>query len=232
MTPKYSILMIGYKSLDNVKKRINEAYTDGNPTEFILIINYYSEESWRILEYVKNEPRVTRFIFCSQNIGYAKAMNLAYNISLTENLIICSDDCSTNSHTHRSLINALQDPKIGISCLLYGTRTEDIINLPQGFILGIKKEAIQKSGNYIYDEIASPLGCEVELAYRIKVSGFDSIKISDGWFSHHHDISNNPKDIINYLGIKMSPQGENAFQFETEEKLKQKIESHKKKIKN
>jgi hypothetical protein len=107
----YAIIMIGYKSVDNITNRINEAYADGSPNEFILIINHYSEESYKILEYAKNEPRITRYIYCSQNIGFAKAMNLGASIARSDNLIIANDDCSTNANTHMNLSEALKEEK-------------------------------------------------------------------------------------------------------------------------
>ena len=40
----YSVITIGYKSLDNIKNRLSECYDGPNPpNEFILVINYYSE---------------------------------------------------------------------------------------------------------------------------------------------------------------------------------------------
>jgi GT2 family glycosyltransferase len=86
MSESYSVITIGYKSLKNIINRINEVYDGPNPpNEFILIINYYSEESWDILDYAKKDNRITRFVFCSQNIGFAKAINLGGSISKSDN---------------------------------------------------------------------------------------------------------------------------------------------------
>jgi hypothetical protein len=104
--------------------------------------------------------------------------------------------------------------------------------MPQGFILGIKRNIIDKIGGYIYDEIASPLGCERELTYRLKSEGYDLFIKPDLYHQHIHDISNNPQTTINYLGDEMSPQGEKAFQFYTESELNKKIEFHKTNIIN
>ena len=225
----YAIIMIGYKSVDNIINRINEAYTDGSPNEFILIINYYSEESYKILEYAKNEPRITRYIYCSQNIGFAKAMNLGASIARSDNLIIANDDCSTNANTHMNLSQALKEEKNGVSCV--ETEMRDIV-IGRGFILGIKRFMISKIGGYIYDEIASPLGDEVELCYRAKAFGYDTVIANNCHYNHVHDISNHPQTMINYLGVEMSPQGEKAFQFETEKLLNERINKWKDRIKN
>ena len=226
----YAVITIGYKSLNNIINRVNEAYTDGSPNEFILIINHYSEESLKILEYAKNEPRITRYVYCSQNIGFSKAMNLGYRIANSEYLILLSDDCASNSETYRGLTSALIPEKNGISCVAMGGRAGDIIPTPQGFLIAVKKQAIKLSGDYIYDEEASPLGCERELTYRLKASGFNLEKSSACFYSHVHDISNNPQSKINYLGNLISPQGENAFQPKSEIHLELKVEEHKKKI--
>jgi hypothetical protein len=231
MYKNYSVITIGYKSLDNIKNRLSEVYDGPNPpSEFILIINYYSDESWRILEYAKNEPRITRYIFCSQNIGFAKAINIGYKICQSENLIILNDDCKINQHTCFALSEMLKD-NYGISTILRGGKYDDIIPIPQGFILGLKKETIEKSGGYVYDEIASPLGCERELTYRIKVAGYDLVNDSTLYFEHVHDISNNPTTNINFLGSVVRPKGENGFQYYTESKLDEKIKEHKTNIK-
>jgi len=232
MKKTYSIITIGYKSLDNIKKRINEVYLGPNPpNEFILIINYYSDESWRILEYAKNEMRITRYIFCSQNIGFAKAINLGYKISESENLIILNDDCEVNQNTCFSLSEMLVE-NFGISTILLGGKSEDLSPMPQGFILGIKKKIVDEIGGYVYDEIASPLGCERELTYRVKLLGYDLAWNSTLYFKHVYDISSQPQTMINYLGKNISPRGLNSFQEYTESKLDEKINNHKQNIIN
>lgn len=233
METDYSIIILGYKSLQNIVSRLDECYNGPNPPkEFILIINYYSEISWDILNYAKNEKRITRFVFNSQNIGFAKAMNLGYKISKSKNLIVLNDDCEINQETLIGLTSLLKDSNIGISTIELGGKSEDTINVPKGFILGLKKEAVVKSGDYIYDEIASPLGCERELTYRLKVNGYDLVNNHNLYFKHIHDISNNPTATINYLGENMSPQGQDAFQFYTESELNKKIEHFQNIIKN
>lgn len=232
MRNEYTVITLGYKSLENIKNRINECYNGSNPPkEFILIINYYSDISLDILEYAKKEDRITRFIYCSQNIGFAKAMNLGYKISTTEKLIILNDDCSINQDTCFSLTDCLKE-NFGISTILRGGKHDDIIPIPQGFILGLRKDIIDKIGGYIYDEIASPLGCERELTYRIKYHGYDLHINENLYFKHYHDISNNPTTMINYLGKAISPHGENAFQYETEAQINKKIYEYQSLLKN
>jgi hypothetical protein len=232
MSNTYSVITIGYKSLNNIINRVNECYNGPNPpNEFILIINYYSEESYKILEYVKNESRITRYVFCSQNIGFAKAINLGYKLSNSENLIILNDDCQINQNTCYRLSEMLVN-NFGISTILLGGKSGDLCPMPQGFILGIKKIIVDGIGGYIYDEIASPLGCERELTYRVKVLGYDLAWDSNLYFKHVHDISNHPTTIINYLGNNISPRGENSFQDYTESKLDEKINKHKNNIIN
>lgn len=232
MNEEYAVLTLGYKSLQNVKDRVSEAYDLQKPNEFILVINYYSEESWRILEYAKNEPKITRYAFCSQNIGFSKAINLAYKMSKSKNLIMLSDDCCMKNSSHQLLANALKPQDIGISCVEIGGKSDDIIPIPKGFVLGLKSKMIKECGDYIYDEIASPLGCEQELTYRAKTKNYNLSLVKNCYYSHSFDISSNPQRIINYLGEEMSPQGEKAFQYETEKNLRQKIEQHKKIIRN
>ena len=232
MEKTYSVVTIGYKSLENIKNRVNECFNGDNPpNEFILIINNYSDESWAILEYAKIEKRITRYIFSSQNIGFAKAINIGYKISKSDNLIILNDDCKVNQDTCFKLSEMLVN-NYGISTVLLGGKFEDILPMPQGFILGVRKDVIELCGGYVYDEIASPLGCERELTYRVKTKGYNLISDSGLFCQHVHDISNHPSDTINYLGKNMSPKGENAFQDDTEIELNKKINEHKVKIIN
>jgi GT2 family glycosyltransferase len=232
MENDYSVIIIGYKSLENIKNRLNECYNGQNPpTEFILIINHYSDISLKILEYAKTDSRITRFVYCSQNIGFAKAINLGFKISKCPKILMLSDDCSVNQNTCFSLISCLKD-NYGISTILAGGRSHDIIPMPQGFILGLRKDVIEKIGGYIYDEAASPLGDEIELTYRIKYHGYDLFINNSLYFNHYHDISNNPTTMINYLGEMMSPRGEKAFQFEQEKQFNSKIENYKKLLLN
>ena len=92
----------------------------------------------------------------------------------------------------------------------------------------IKTEIIDKIGGYVYDEIASPLGCERELTYRANYFGY-KVKFNNSlYFRHVHDISLNPTTMINYMGKLMSPLGENAFQYKTIELLENKINFYKK----
>jgi hypothetical protein len=232
MENNYSIVTIGYKSLENIINRVNEAFEGDNPpTEFILIINYYSNVSWDILEYAKKESRITRFIFNSQNIGFSKAMNLGVSVSKSPYVILLNDDCVTSQSTYVSMINELKKDDVGISCVGFGTRPSDLINVPLGFLLGIKKSIIKNIGGYVYDEEASPLGCEIELTYRAKYYGYNLSLSKENYYKHKFDISSNPKTIINYLGENMSPQGVNAFQFETIENINRKINEYKNKLK-
>lgn len=232
MENKYSIVTIAYKSLENIKNRINEAFEGENPpTEFILIINYYSKVSWDILEYAKTEPRITRFVFNSQNIGFAKAMNLGVSITKTPYIIMTNDDCKSNQSTYSAMVNELKLDNVGLSCVGYGTRPIDTINVPLGFLIGIKKSIVKEIGGYVYDEDASPLGCEVELTYRTKFYGYELSISKHRFYEHIFDISSKPKTILNYLGEEMSPQGNNPFQFETINKIEKKINFYKNKIK-
>jgi hypothetical protein len=232
MGVNYSIVTIGYKSLENIKNRINEAFDGKNPPkELILIINYYSDISWDILEYAKNDPRITRFVFNSQNIGFAKAMNLGVSISKTPFVIMTNDDCKSNQSTYSGMVNELMSDNVGLSCVGFGTRPIDIVNVPLGFLIGIKKSIVKEIGGYVYDEDASPLGCEVELTYRTKFYGYDLSISKDRYYEHIFDISSKPKTILNYLGEEMSPQGEKPFQFETIKIMEKKINNYKNKIK-
>lgn len=231
MNEEYGILILGYKSLQNIKNRVSEAYESQKPKEVILVINFYSEESWKILEYAKNEPKITRYAFCSQNVGFSKAINFAYKMSKSKNLIMLSDDCSMKNCSHQALANALQPENIGISCVEMGGKSDDSIPIPKGFVLGLKSKMIKECGDYIYDEIASPLGCERELTYRAKTKKYDVALVNNCSYFHSFDISSNPQRMINYLGDNTSPQGENPFQYETEKKLEEKIKKYKKILK-
>lgn len=229
MEKNYSVITIGYKSLDNIKHRLSESYDGPNPPdEFILVINHYSDESYKILDFAKNESRITRFAYFSQNVGFAKAINIGYKLCKSENFIVLNDDCSINQTTLTGLVDLLDEEGIGITSILTGGYPNDPIITPQGFILGLKKEMIEKIGGYVYDEVASPLGCERELTYRANYFGYKFKNNNSLYYKHIHDISSNPTTMINYMGELISPLGENAFQYNTLRLLEEKINFYKK----
>ena len=233
---KYSITTIGYKSAENIKRAVEEAfiYSTFKPTEFVVVINPYEfniAETERILAYVKAEPRVTRWAYMSQNVGCAKAFNIGFKLCEEEFIVALSDDCRVGPSTYSRMISGFSDPFVGVVGVESGGKPEEDATITaKGFLLAYRKSMIDKIGGY--DEIASPLGDEREFGLRAAINGYRTVIVPGCEWHHIHDISNHPTDKINYFGRVISPKGENPFQERTEGILQAKINEYNKKLYN
>ena len=102
----YSIVTIGYKSLQNIKHCVNEAYQSTlPPDEFILLINPYDEQTAKdILRYAISDTRISKYAFMSQNVGVATAWNLGMAMSTSDYIVILNDDCRVGPQTYENMI--------------------------------------------------------------------------------------------------------------------------------
>lgn len=202
---RYSITTIGYKSLNNIINRLNEAYSATlPPTEFIVVINNYSSESLKILEHVSKDPRVTRWAFVSQNIGCAKAFNIGFSLCKEDVMVALSDDCSVFGDTYRNMVSEFLDPKVGVVGVEYGGNlSNDKWDVAKGYLVAYRKSMIDSIGGY--DESFSPLADERELGLKAQFNGW-SLKIAQNCqWQHYFDISSKPHTIIDYMGEKIIP---------------------------
>lgn len=201
----YSVITIGYKSLNNIVARVNDAYNSTiTPKEFIVVINNYSNDiTSKIVDYVIKEPRITRWALISQNMGCAKALNLGFDLCHEEYMVALNDDCSVGNQTFELLVKGFDSPKIGITGVEAGHTFGDKYVAAKGFLLAFRKSMIDDIGGY--DTTISPLACEREMCLKAQHKGWE-LKIVPGcqWF-HIHDISNNPHTVINYLGKQLTP---------------------------
>lgn len=220
----YSLITIGYKSLDNIIKSIEEAKNSTlPPKEIIVIINSYAynDQTPKILQYVSSSKDITRWVYCSQNIGCAKAFNIGFSLATQEVMVALSDDCRVGPNTYELMMQEFNNHRVGI----VGVKNGDPFRvIAEGYLLAFRAQMIKEIGGY--DEIASPLADETEFALRAYHHMWESAIAPGCQWSHVHDISNNPTHLINYLGEEMSPQGFNAFQYRTEEILKKKRASY------
>ena len=214
----YSIVTIGYKSLQNIKNCVNEAYQSTlPPDEFILLINPYDEQTAKdILNYAISETRITRYAYMSQNVGVATAWNLGMAMSTSDYIVVLNDDCRVDTVTYEKMIKEFSDPEVGIVGVLAEGYPKNIKMTAQGFLLAFSKKLFLDIGGY--HEMASPLADEVEYSLRAWANGYKTV-IANGCSWHHiHDISNNPQTTINYLGSPWTPVKD---QPETIKKIKQ-----------
>ena len=232
----YSVVTIGYKSLDNVKRAVDQASNSSlPPDEIIVIVNpyVYNDQTGPIIDYVcspRKDSRITGWALISQNMGCAKGFNLGMSLSKSDYVVLLNDDCSVGPTTYEKMIKEFEKQDVGVVGVEAGGRPEYDPITAKGFLLAYRKKMIEEIGGY--DEIASPLACENELGYRAWANGWSTV-IAPGcdWF-HIHDISNNVKDRINYLGEEMSPEGENPLIPKILPVLKQKWAKHNEVIQN
>lgn len=201
----YSIITIGYKSLDNIRACVEEAYASTLlPDEFIVIVNPYDQETAkRIAEYIVSEPKITRYALMSQNVGVATAWNLGMAMSTSDYIVVLNDDCRVGPTTYEKMIQEFSNPDVGIVGVEWGGNPGDARPTAKGYLLSFSKELFLNIGGY--SEKSSPLADEVEYGLRAWANGYETaIAKNCSWF-HIHDISNNPQTTINYLGSPWTP---------------------------
>jgi len=228
----YAVATIGYKSVSNILRAVEEAYASSlAPDEFVVVINPYRDDNvGRMLEYVRNEERITRWALLSQNIGCAKAFNMGFSMCESDYVVALSDDCSVGPETYEGMISGFDAEDVGIVGVVGGGREGDAVTTAQGFLLTYRRDMVREIGGY--DEIASPLADEREFGLRAAANGWKTNIVGGLPFHHIHDISNNPMDNINYMGEDMSPKGVNPFQHVTQEQLDYKSHLHNEAIRN
>mgnify|MGYP003149777753 CR=1 FL=1 len=157
---KYSIVTIGYKSFNNILNRVEEAFNSTlKPEEFIVVVNPYGNESEtkKIVDFVRKDSRITRWVYCSQNIGCATAFNLGLAISDTEYIVCLSDDCEVGPITYEKMISSFKEESVGIVGVERGGLPGEPMT-PKGFLLAYRKKMVQDIGGY--SEISTPLAVE------------------------------------------------------------------------
>lgn len=208
----YSIVTIGYKSLENIKRCVEEAYSSTiPPSEFVVVINpyVYNQQTQSIVDYVCNEKRITRFAYMSQNIGCAKAFNLGFSLCLGDKIVALSDDCRVGPTTYEKMLSAFCHDKVGIVGVEGGLPIKNFVPA-KGFLLMFNKKMIEEVRGY--DEEASPLADETELALRAKTFGWESVIAKDCQWYHVHDVSIHVHQPINYMGMQITPESiSNSF---------------------
>lgn len=201
----YSIVTIGYKSLQNIKACVDEAYQSTlPPNEFVLLINPYDQQTAKdILTYAASEPRITRYAYMSQNVGVATAWNLGMAMSTSDYIVVLNDDCRVGPQTYENMIREFSNPRVGIVGVESGGNPGDAKPTAKGFLLAFSKELFLNIGGY--PEKSSPLADEVEFGLRAWANGYETAIAKNCSWSHIHDISNNPQTTINYLGSPWTP---------------------------
>ena len=142
----------------------------------------------------------------------------------SEYIVLINDDCRVGPSTYERMIDAFDSPRVGIVGAEAGGRDGDAVRTAKGFLLAFRRSMLEEIGGY--DEGASPLADERELGLRAAKEGWVTNFAEGAEYSHVHDISNHPEDIIVYMGEKISPKGENAFQHTTQDILDKKSNEH------
>jgi GT2 family glycosyltransferase len=200
---KYSLITLGWKSLENIQNVIADAYNSTLlPEEIIVVINNYDPVvAAQIKDYVSTVA--TRYVYCSQNIGIATAFNLGMNISTTDIFVIVNDDCRVGPETYERMVAEFKDVEVGNVGVIAGGKAEDSRPSLQGFLIAHRREMIEQMGGYL--QTYSPLACERELCLRGWTAGWKSVVAPHCLYHHVHDVSNFPDQVIPYLSSKIVP---------------------------
>lgn len=196
----YCLISIAWKSLQNIRNVIEDAYQSSvRPSEIVIIINPYNDQdTTEIRNYVKSDNRITRWIDCSQNIGCATAWNVGLHSNNSKYCIIVNDDCRVGQSTYGNMLSCLSQEGVGMVGVDLGGFDGDRVQTAKGFLFGVYKKAVLEVGGF--REIASPLADEVEFGLRVATAGYKIIKAENCSWDHVYDISNDPFQPIKYLG--------------------------------
>ena len=195
----YSIFTIGWKSLNNVKLCVKEAYSSTlPPSEFCVVVNPYGEDTQKIIDYCVNEEKITRYAILSQNVGCGRAFNMAFNMCNFPYVVVLNDDCRVGPHTYEKMIREFEDEKVGIVGVERGGRPEHKRMTVKGYLLAYRLEMISDIGGYNMSN--GPLADEHGLGLKAWANGWESV-VAEGCEWHHvHDISSFPDQNIPFMG--------------------------------
>ena len=201
----YSLITLGWKSLDNIKAVYKEADESTHPPkEFVVVNNYFNSTVGSEIEsFITKAPR-TKYVLPSANIGIGLAWNLAMCMAESRHCIIVNDDCRVGRNTYELMMKEFdKEEKVGCVGVTWGGKPEDKKPTPQGFLIAFDKEMIYSIGGF--KEFYNPFADERELCLRGWVGGYKS-RVAEGCeYSHIHDISNNPYQSIPFLGKTIVP---------------------------
>lgn len=112
---RYSIVLVEYNSLNNLYEYINRLQEHKHWTNIELIVISNSVYQSNVQNELIDKYRDVRFFFIQENLGYAKAINIASQFTNGEYLIISNPNCKF-IHFDFSLIDKICEayPDVGI----------------------------------------------------------------------------------------------------------------------
>jgi len=196
---EYSIFTTGWKSLNNLRLCVAEAYESTiPPSEFCVVINPYGYHTPDIIDYCVKEERITRYALMSQNIGCARGFNTGFNLCNSPFVVALSDDCRVGPTTYEKMIKEFDDSQVGIVGIEMGGRPEHKRPTLKGFLLAFRLEMIDEIGGY--SMLNGPLADEHDLGLKAWANGWKSVVAKNCEWEHFHDISAHPDQDLPFMG--------------------------------
>ena len=214
ISKNYSLITLGWKSVENLRSVITTAISSTiRPYEIIIVINPYNGEiQERILSFIRQVPQLLQengILFkgasLTHNVGVGPAWNLAMCMASQDNLIVINDDCKVANNVFEKMVNKLnENPLNGMVGVEWGGKPEeDFGPTPKGFLIGLRKEMLNKIG--MFRESHAPFADERELGLRALVNNWNCV-IAEGCSYHHVcDFSSNIEIPIPYLENTIIP---------------------------
>lgn len=205
LSKNYSLITLGWKSLDNIKAVYKEAEESTHkPKEIIVVNNYYNSTVGSEIESFLTKAPKTKYVLPYANIGIGLAWNLAMYMSSSQYCIIVNDDCRVGKNTYELMMREFEkEDMVGSVGVCWGENPQDKKPTPQGFLIGFNMKMILSIGGY--KEFYNPFADERELCLRGWVSGWSSVVAPNCEYQHVHDISNNPEQEIPFMGKRIVP---------------------------
>ncbi len=180
--------------LEDISNNVNSSY------EIIVICN---STEYELVDYIKTNKEITKFVLNSTNPGVARSWNMGAEMSQGEYLCFVSDDVRIGKNSIEQLEAALDNysevhevgPRgdlyeNGTSKQFVGTENSEYADVISGFLFMVRSSAYWSVGGF--DTFYTPAGCEeVDFSFAIRKNGGKCLVLPNLDITHneYHGVS-------------------------------------------
>lgn len=191
-----------YKKVFGIKETI-QSIKNTIDVEFELIIVINDIENLELIDYIKNEKIVKKYVVCSTNIGVSRSWNVGANLAEGDYLCFCNDDVEFQIPIFKKLLDVFNtNQNVGEigprGNTWYRDKSGDYIesneiesaDVISGFFFIIPTKIYYEVGGF--DNYYTPAGCEeIDMSFAIRKLGYKCLIIPNTGIIHHgnHGIS-------------------------------------------